>query len=45
MVCSNMTGTEKQISLVIGKTKNPMCFKKYQLKQIIILIKWQTSDF
>lgn len=27
MVCSNMTGTEKLRLLVIGKSKNPRCFK------------------
>lgn len=27
MVCSNMTGTEKQKLLIIGKSKNLRCFK------------------
>ena len=27
LVCANMTGTEKKKLLVIGKSKNPRCFK------------------
>lgn len=47
LVCANLTGTEKRKLLVIGKTKNPRCFKN--VKGLPVNYKanrkaWMTSD-
>lgn len=48
LVAANMSGTEKRKLLVIGKSKNPRCFK--HIKQLPVTYKanksaWMTSQF
>lgn len=48
LVAANMSGTEKRKLLVIGKSKNPRCFKN--IKQLPVTYKanksaWMTSQF
>lgn len=44
LVCANMTGTEKIPLVVIGKAKNPRCFKNVKTQYDANKKAWITSE-
>ena len=43
LVCANMPGTEKKKLLVIGKSKNPRCFKGVDVGKLPVTYRWNTK--
>ena len=43
LICANMSGTEKKKLLVIGKSKNPRCFKRVDVGKLPVTYRWNTK--